>query len=453
MNCPGATARRRSIAGAAASISSVCSIITTASAPRGTTPPVAIAVALPGATVSFGAWPQASTSALSVRRRGAASVAPTVSAARSAKPSTLARSNGGTSIGAATSCASTRPSASASATVSAAERRKIEMLLEARLRVFGRDDFEELLLPRGGAHRIEQRDLGACAAGVVHGNARISSCVPAAKAFALRRHQHPSVGARDRLHRPVAGRERLDAVGRAAHRHDLAMPTVETILRASVTGIVGSDVVAPVSRRNSGFADHKKPRKRRIEPRRKHQHRMSFRAAERGGFARRDAEAMDRDLADAPQHRDARIAASRAGAADRDDDIGLLVGQRAFERAHEDHVRRHAPRRRAKSPARRRRNRACATTRTRGSRTRTREMPDGLQRRHIGRAQPSRRRAAADGPAPHPRPPPSTPSPAVAPACASAPVTASGGSTASASRGIAAPASTHAGAGSSSIGA
>ena len=76
MNCPGAAARRRSIAGAAASISSVCSIITTASAPRGTTPPVAIAVAVPGVTVSLGAWPQASTSALSVSRRGAASVAP-----------------------------------------------------------------------------------------------------------------------------------------------------------------------------------------------------------------------------------------------------------------------------------------------------------------------------------------------------------------------------------------
>ena len=70
---------------------------------------------------------------------------------------------------------------------------------------------------------------------------------------------------------------------------------------------------------------------------------------------------------------------------------------------------------------------------------------DGLQRRHIDRAQPFagapqrtiRRgiRACA-----------STPSPAVALACASAPVTASGGSTASASRGIAPPASTHAGA-------
>ena len=49
MNWPGAAARRRSIAGApASSTSSVCSIITTASAPRGTTPPVAIVVAVPG---------------------------------------------------------------------------------------------------------------------------------------------------------------------------------------------------------------------------------------------------------------------------------------------------------------------------------------------------------------------------------------------------------------------
>ena len=37
------------------STSSVCSIITTASAPRGTTPPVAIVVAVPGMTASAGA--------------------------------------------------------------------------------------------------------------------------------------------------------------------------------------------------------------------------------------------------------------------------------------------------------------------------------------------------------------------------------------------------------------
>ena len=44
----GAAARRRSIAGSpASSTSSVCSTITTASAPRGTIPPVAIVVAEP----------------------------------------------------------------------------------------------------------------------------------------------------------------------------------------------------------------------------------------------------------------------------------------------------------------------------------------------------------------------------------------------------------------------
>jgi hypothetical protein len=44
------------------SISSVCSIITTASAPRGTTPPVAMVVAVPGHNSILGAWPQAITS-------------------------------------------------------------------------------------------------------------------------------------------------------------------------------------------------------------------------------------------------------------------------------------------------------------------------------------------------------------------------------------------------------
>ena len=96
--------------------SSVCSIITTASAPRGMTPPVAIAVAVPGTTSIAGATPQAITSALSVSRFGAPSLAPTVSAARTAKPSTLERSNGGASTGAITSAASTRPSAAASCT-------------------------------------------------------------------------------------------------------------------------------------------------------------------------------------------------------------------------------------------------------------------------------------------------------------------------------------------------
>ena len=116
MSWPLDAARRSPMAGATSpSISSVCSIITTASAPRGMTPPVAIAVAVPGVTSMAGATPQAITSALSARRFGAPSLEPAVSAARTAKPSTLERSNGGASTGATTSAASTRDSAAPSA--------------------------------------------------------------------------------------------------------------------------------------------------------------------------------------------------------------------------------------------------------------------------------------------------------------------------------------------------
>src|SRR5664280_282168 len=108
------------ILGAPCPSSSVCSIMTTASAPRGITPPVAMVVAVPGLTSSAGASPQAITSALSRKILGAVSLAPMVSIARRANPSTLERSNGGASTAATTSCASTRVSASANGTLSAA---------------------------------------------------------------------------------------------------------------------------------------------------------------------------------------------------------------------------------------------------------------------------------------------------------------------------------------------
>ena len=85
----------------------------------GTGPPVAIDVAVPDNTGRVGAVPQAITSSFSIRRTGDASPAEARSAERTAKPSTLERSNGGTSIGATTSSASAQPSASASGRVSA----------------------------------------------------------------------------------------------------------------------------------------------------------------------------------------------------------------------------------------------------------------------------------------------------------------------------------------------
>src|SRR5215813_13869 len=103
MNCPGATARRKSIAGAPpSSIKSVCSIMATASAPRGITPPVAIVVAEPTVTSSAGECPQTITSPL---RR---------------------------------------------------QRRQIEVASKARACFLGGNDFEELLLPRRAAYRGQE---------------------------------------------------------------------------------------------------------------------------------------------------------------------------------------------------------------------------------------------------------------------------------------------------------
>src|SRR5712691_4158985 len=112
-NCPGEGARRISIARSPAGW--VCSTMTMASAPRGSGPPVAIDVAVPDSTGRVGAVPQAIASSLSMTRTGVASLASARSTDRTAKPSTLERSNGGTSIGATTSSASAQPSASASA--------------------------------------------------------------------------------------------------------------------------------------------------------------------------------------------------------------------------------------------------------------------------------------------------------------------------------------------------
>ena len=114
-NWPGAAARRTAMRGSGASSSgSVCSTMTTASAPRGIGAPVATAVAVPGATTPVGATPQATISSFSRRETGAVSRAAAISAARTAKPSTAERSKGGTSPGEATSSARTRPSASES---------------------------------------------------------------------------------------------------------------------------------------------------------------------------------------------------------------------------------------------------------------------------------------------------------------------------------------------------
>src|SRR5436309_447167 len=87
---------------------SVCSTMTTAVAPRGTTAPVATDTAAPADTVATGTEPGDTGSGCRSSDTGLSSDAPNVSSARTANPSTFERSNPGTSTGARTSSASTR---------------------------------------------------------------------------------------------------------------------------------------------------------------------------------------------------------------------------------------------------------------------------------------------------------------------------------------------------------
>ena len=125
MNWPADAGRRISIrVWPLSSTASVCSTMTTASAPRGTIPPVAIRAAVPGPTGSSGTLPGVRISGIRVNRHGMRSLAPSVSSARTANPSTLARSKPGTSTSATTALARTRPNPCDSGTVSRPSGRK-----------------------------------------------------------------------------------------------------------------------------------------------------------------------------------------------------------------------------------------------------------------------------------------------------------------------------------------
>ena len=159
-----------------------------------------------------------------------------MSAARSAKPSTLARSNGGTSIGAPRSCASTRPSAAASVTRLGRAAARDRDGARSAARFLGRNHFEELLLARGlrgprRADRLSARDaLGlACSWPRPHHDARARPdnlrCRPA-PGSSLRRAPAPaSTGSPARPARPCRAA--------AAPATTSASPSGEAILRAS----------------------------------------------------------------------------------------------------------------------------------------------------------------------------------------------------------------------------
>jgi hypothetical protein len=137
----------------------VCSTITTASAPRGTGPPVAIDVAVPDKTGRVGAMPQAITSSFSITRTGDASPAEARSAERTAKPSTLERSNGGTSIGATTSFGERAAERVRERAHFARDRARKQRGLETRQRILARQNRQETG-PARCCHDLSARRIG-----------------------------------------------------------------------------------------------------------------------------------------------------------------------------------------------------------------------------------------------------------------------------------------------------
>ena len=226
------------------------STITTASAPRGTGPPVAIAVAVPVFTGSAGATPHAITSSFSGRRTGTPSVAEATSAERTANPSTLERSNGGTSIGATTSSTNVRPSAVGNLALFAGQVSRKQRCVEALKRLLTRQNGQELsLISAVTAFWVGTLVMSQSISLPQHiGSHR----VPAAKPSLL-----PGIVSHHRRGRApqteVADRERHPASSLRASSAISAIPTLEAILRAS--GSIGVWDCRPDNRSNTGTAN------------------------------------------------------------------------------------------------------------------------------------------------------------------------------------------------------
>ncbi len=179
-NWPGATARRTSMAGPSfVSTSSVHSIMTTASAPRGTTPPVAMAVARAGhdrdlrldaAGKHLAIEDEAARRAVARARRIARAQGEAVDRGAVERRGI----DGCGHIGGEhpAECGGKRNFFSG-------ERRKIERAGEAIARFLGRDDLEELLLERRPAYGVEQRGGRMSALFSAHGKSLISTIAPA----------------------------------------------------------------------------------------------------------------------------------------------------------------------------------------------------------------------------------------------------------------------------------
>src|SRR5262245_3273086 len=346
-NCPGVATRRSSIRGWPSSISSVCSIITTASAPRGMTPPVAIAVHVPGTTVNAGTWPQAMTSALSVKVLGMASLAPTVSAARRANPSTFERSNGGASTGAITSPQRTRVRASASVIDSPGSGARSRWRSK-RTRASSGDTTSRNCSCRAAARTRAIRSPSSTARGfLVSLIARHSwqswhswpRPYPNGRAggisFAVRRDHDPSVGAGKRRQRKILDGHGLHLTGGVPDRHDFRQPDGRTDLARQRQGFAHFVLPPPGGGKpiEQSSPHHEPCADRGIETSRQQQDRSGTDEAERGSLPWGEGEAVHPKLSLSRENLHAVVIAPAARSTDRDNCIRGIGGHGNVETA------------------------------------------------------------------------------------------------------------------------
>ena len=196
--------------------------------------------------------PQAITSPLSASRRGAASLAPSVSAARTAKPSTLERSKGGAST-ARSHRRQARGRAPRRARPFLPPRAKIEMLRNAPA--------PPAAIPRRGTapaapHGARRRGCQTPASAgpaFLHGHGLTADRCRRI-AFAVRRHDDPAIGLRQRGQREIARCQRLDAIA--------ACGALESVRRGramrspcgsvAVIAVLSSSALVPASRASNG---------------------------------------------------------------------------------------------------------------------------------------------------------------------------------------------------------
>ena len=211
------------------------------------TPPVAIAVAVPGATSTAGSTPQATTSALSVSRVGARVAR--ARGIRGAHRKTI-------DIGAIERRRIDRSDNIGGKHTGerrgkrhgfAAERRKIDARCETPARFLRGDHFKELLLPRGAPHRIEDRSAAPLLRFRVYGHGSHGNPRACCKTFTVGRNNDPAVAARQA--QTTDSRRRADPPLPSAQRTGTSSvsPIVDVTLRLSGSMFGVSSTLPPAS--------------------------------------------------------------------------------------------------------------------------------------------------------------------------------------------------------------